>query len=206
MGWIGEQVLRRGFGRPEGTWGRLGGWLMARGNGPTEKHVVELADLQPKEHVVVLGPGPGVGLRAAGKRAAIVVGIDPSDTMLLAARHRCADLVEAGKVHLICGDAADTHQPDQSASVVLSVNNVQLWPDLPAGLAEIRRILKPAGRLIISVHQKWAPKDLTAHLEQAGLHDPHHHDLAPTHPRRRRRHHPHRPQKLEQRLQEEREC
>ena len=172
MGMIGDEVLRRGFGRPEGTFGRLGGWLMAHSNGPTEKYVVKLAVLQPKEHVVVLGPGPGVGLRAAGKHAAIVVGIDPSDTMLLAAKHRCADLVEAGKVQLISGTAADTHQPDHSASVVLSVNNVHLWPDLQAGLAEVNRILKPAGRLLISVHKKWAPDGLTTAIEQAGFTNP----------------------------------
>ena len=70
-------MVRKGFGLPEGTVGRLGGWLMARGNGPTEKHLVKLAGLQPKEFVVVLGPGPGVGLRAAAKYGGIVVGVDP---------------------------------------------------------------------------------------------------------------------------------
>jgi ubiquinone/menaquinone biosynthesis C-methylase UbiE len=169
MGSIGTTLLMKGFGRPEGTLGRFGGWLMARGNGPTEKHMVKLARIQPKEHVIVLGPGPGVGLRMAAKYAAIVVGVDPSDTMLLAAKHRSLDFVEAGKVQLISGDAADTHQPDHAASVVLSVNNVQLWPDRPAAYAEILRVMKPNGRLLISVHHKWAPPDLAEELHQAGF-------------------------------------
>lgn len=164
-----DAVLMKAFGRPEGVAGRLGGWVMARGNGPTEKYVVELAAVQPKEHVVVLGPGPGVGLRAAAQYAGIVVGVDPSDTMLLAARQRCGDLVEAGKVQLVRGEAADTHQPDESASVVLSVNNVQLWADRPAGFAEIRRILKPGGRMLLSVHEKWAPGGLVEEIETAGF-------------------------------------
>jgi ubiquinone/menaquinone biosynthesis C-methylase UbiE len=162
-------LLTNGFARPEGTLGRLGGWLMARGNGPTEKHVVKLAQIQPKEHVIVLGPGPGVGLRMAAKYAPIVVGVDPSDTMLRAAKHRCLDLVEAGKIQLIKGDAADTHQPDHGASVVLSVNNVQFWPDRPAAYAEIRRVMKAGGRLLISVHQKLAPPDLAEELRRAGF-------------------------------------
>jgi arsenite methyltransferase len=169
MGSIGTTLLMKGFGRPDGTLGRFGGWLMARGNGPTEKHLVKLAQIQPKEHVIVLGPGPGVGLRMAAKYAAIVVGVDPSETMLRAAKHRSLDLVEAGKVQLINGDAANTHQPDHAASVVLSVNNVQLWPDRPAAIAEIRRVMKPDGRLLISVHKKWAPPDLAAVLRQAGF-------------------------------------
>lgn len=142
---------------------------MARGNGPTEKHVVELAQLQAKEQALVLGPGPGVGLIAAAQYAGIVVGVDPSDTMLLAARHNCGELVEAGRVQLIRGDAADTHQPDQSANVVLSVNNIQLWEDRQAAYAEIRRVMKPDARLVISVHQKWQPAGIPAELEDAGF-------------------------------------
>lgn len=169
MGAFGVMVGRKGFGLPEGVWGRAGGWVMARGNGATEKHVVKLARVQAKEHVLVLGPGPGVGLVAAAKYAGIVVGVDPSDTMLLAARHHCGELVEAGKVQLIRGDAADTHQPDHSASVVISVNNVQLWEDRQAAYAEIRRVMKPTARLIVSVHKKWAPGNLVAELESAGF-------------------------------------
>ena len=86
---------------------------------------------------------------AAAKYAGIVVGVDPSDTMLLAARSRCGELIEAWKVQLIRGDAADTHQPDHSASVVMSVNNVQLWEDRPAAYAEIRRVMKPSARLLM---------------------------------------------------------
>jgi ubiquinone/menaquinone biosynthesis C-methylase UbiE len=172
MSSIRERLLTKGFGRPEGLFGQFGGWLMARSNGPTEKHLVKVAQLHSKDRVLVLGPGPGVGLEAAGKHAALVVGVDPSDTMLLAAKHRCADLVEAGKVQLVHGDAQDTHQPDHSASVVLSVNNVQLWPDRPAAFAEIHRVTKPNGRLFISVHEKWQPDGqttLTAELEHAGF-------------------------------------
>jgi ubiquinone/menaquinone biosynthesis C-methylase UbiE len=169
MGLLGERVLTKGFGQPEGVLGRLGGWLMARGNGPTEKHVVKVARLQEKEHVLVLGPGPGVGLIAAAKYAGIVVGVDPSDTMLLAARHHCGELVEAGKIQLIRGDAGDTHQPDHSASVVISVNNIQLWEDRQAAYAELHRVLKPTGRLVISVHKKLAPPNLAAELDTAGF-------------------------------------
>jgi ubiquinone/menaquinone biosynthesis C-methylase UbiE len=131
--------------------------------------VVELARLQAKEHVLVLGPGPGIGLVAAAKYAGIVVGVDPSDTMLLAARHHCGELVEAGKVQLIRGDAADTHQPDASAQVVLSVNNIQFWEDRQAAYAEIQRVMKPGGRLVISVHKKWAPAGIAEELESAGF-------------------------------------
>lgn len=174
MAAIKERLRTRAFDRPEGLLGRLGGWLMARGNGPTEQYLVELAQLHPKDRVLVLGPGPGVGLRAAGERAAMVVGIDPSDTMLVAARHRCPELVREGRVQLVHGEAEDTHQPDQSATVVLSVNNLQQWRDRKAALAEILRVLRPAGRLFLCVPEKrlpGGPVTLARDVEHAGFTD-----------------------------------
>jgi arsenite methyltransferase len=171
MGSMGvlDGVLMKAFARPEGAVGRVGGWVMARGNGATEKYLVGMAGLHGKEQVVVLGPGPGIGLRAAAQYAGVVVGVDPSEEMLLVAKRRCRELVERGKVELIHGDAANTHRPDRSASVVLSVNNVQLWPDRVAGLTEIRRILKPGGRVLISVHARWAPEGLAEEVRAAGF-------------------------------------
>jgi arsenite methyltransferase len=162
MGTFGDRLLEMGFGRPRGMLGRIGGWLMARGNADTERHLVKLADIAPQDMVLVLGPGPGVGLEAAGIQAGHAVGVDPSETMLSACGQRCADLIDKGKVELVRGDAENTGQPDASVDVVLSVNNVMLWPDWRAGFAELHRILRPGGRLLISVHNKWLPGGLPA--------------------------------------------
>jgi ubiquinone/menaquinone biosynthesis C-methylase UbiE len=54
---------------------------MARANAGTERHLVELAELGSGETVLVLGPGPGVGLLEAGPRAGQVIGVDPSAVM-----------------------------------------------------------------------------------------------------------------------------
>lgn len=98
MSGLGARMLESGFGRPSGLLGRIGGWLMARGNAGTERHLVELADLEPEDVVLVLGPGPGIGLQAAGVRARRVIGIDPSSVMRDAASRRCAELIDQGRV------------------------------------------------------------------------------------------------------------
>lgn len=172
MATIGERLLGMGFGRPRGVLGRVGGWLMARGNADTERHMVDVAELSPDETVLVLGPGPGVGLRAAARRCDRVVGVDPSELMLATCRRRNADLVDSGVVQLRLGDAEHTGQPDASVEVVLSVNNVMLWPDWHAGFTELRRILRPRGRLLLSTHEKWLPGGstaLAAAVEDAGF-------------------------------------
>ncbi|MGP3690147.1 class I SAM-dependent methyltransferase [Streptomyces sp. IBSNAI002] len=159
---ITQRLLTQGFGRPSGLLGRLGGRLMARGNAATEQHVVDLAAPTGQEAVLVLGPGPGIGLEAAARRSAHVVGVDPSDVMLSMARRRCAPAIARGRVRLASGTAARTGEPDASADVVISVNNLQLWPDVTTALAELHRVLRPGGRMVLAAHEKWLPTGLPA--------------------------------------------
>lgn len=130
---------------------------MARGNAATEQHMVRLAELQEHEVVLVVGPGPGVGLRDAVQYSAHVIGIDPSPVMLDACRRRCTVLIEQGRVSLVQASAEQTRQPNCSVDVVIAVNNVQIWPDRQAGCTELVRVLRPGGRLLLSAHHKWLP-------------------------------------------------
>jgi arsenite methyltransferase len=169
-----NEVLDRAFGHPRGLLGRLGGALMAHGNAATERHVVEMAAPSTAETVLIVGPGPGVGLEAAAARAAHVVGVDPSAEMLALCRERCAEQLAEGRVELREGTAEQTGQDDGSVDVVLSVNNVQLWPDRAAGFAELFRVLRPGGRLLLSGHEKWLPvarHALAAEVTAAGFTD-----------------------------------
>ncbi|MQA11047.1 MAG: methyltransferase domain-containing protein [Pseudonocardiaceae bacterium] len=152
-----NRLLDTAFGHPKGLLGRIGGRLMARGNAETEHQLVRLAKLGERDTVLAVGPGPGIGLRAAAERAGAVIGVDPSETMLAAAREQCRDYVDAGLVELRLGTAESTGLTAASVDVVLSVNNVQIWTDRAAGLAELFRVLRPGGRLLISAHERWLP-------------------------------------------------
>lgn len=162
MSTLGARLAEKGFGHPSGLLGRLGGRLMGRGNAATEQHMVTLAELAEQDVALVVGPGPGLGLAAAAQFSTQVIGIDPSAVMLNACRRRCAELIEQGRVQLVRATAEHTTQPDRAVDVVISVNNVQIWPDRRAGFAELARVLRPGGRLLLSTHQKWLPGGLTA--------------------------------------------
>ncbi|RBM15928.1 SAM-dependent methyltransferase [Prauserella sp. PE36] len=169
-----DEPLDRAFGHPRGLLGRIGGALMAHGNAATERHVVEVAKPAADETVLVLGPGPGIGLAEVAARSRLAVGVDPSEEMLQLCRARCAAAVREGTVRLRAGTAAATGQPGESVDVVLSVNNVQLWADREAAFAELFRVLRPGGRLVLSAHEKWLPvprHDLARELEAAGFGD-----------------------------------
>ncbi|MDT7727470.1 MAG: hypothetical protein QOI21_4046 [Actinomycetota bacterium] len=69
---------------------------------------------------------------------------------------------------------AGSGREDASVDVVLSINNVQLWADRVAGFAELRRVLRPGGRLLLSATDKSLPvprHELASEVEQAGFTD-----------------------------------
>lgn len=176
MASLGNRLLEMSFGRPSGPLGRVGGLLMARGNAATERHLVEIAEIRRRDVVLILGPGPGIGLEAAASRSEDVIGIDPSEVMLSSCRRRCEELIRRGTVRLVQGVANDTGQTAGSLDVVLAVNNVQIWPDWRAGFGELHRVLRPGGRLLLSAHEKWLPGGLTAltaAVDRAGFEEIH---------------------------------
>jgi arsenite methyltransferase len=149
------RILDPAFGHPRGLLGRLGGTLMARGNAEQEQWAVDSAKLQPGERLLVVGHGPGLGLASAARavgETGQVVGVDPSETMRRMAAGRCASEVRKGTVVLRAGTTEATGCPPASVDAVISVNNVMLW-NLAEGFAELARVLRPGGRLVVTVHR-----------------------------------------------------
>lgn len=167
---LGNRQAYKGFGLPTGILGRIGGLLMARGNATTEQHMVDLAGPGEGDIVLMLGPGPGVGLEAAAGRADSVIGVEPSQVMVDACRRRFPSLVRDGRVQLIQATAEHTSLQDSSVDVAIAVNNVQIWPDQEAGLREVHRVLRPGGRLLLSVHATFvALPELAGSVANAGF-------------------------------------
>ncbi len=91
-----------------------------------------------------LGCGSGLALSMAAERGARVSGIDIAPALLGVARRRVpdADLREGGLDELPFGDGA--------FHVVLAINALQFAFDPAAALAEVRRVLRPEGRLALA--------------------------------------------------------
>jgi len=103
------------------------------------------------EHVVDVGCGAGVDSLIASRMvgpAGRVIGVDMTPAMLEKARASAAEM-GADNVEFRSGLAEALPVDDAWADVVTSNGVLNLFPDKLAGLHEMARVLKPAGRLQI---------------------------------------------------------
>jgi ubiquinone/menaquinone biosynthesis C-methylase UbiE len=146
-----ESALMRMFGRPRGALGRLGGIIMARTNGEFARSAIGLLDVQPDDRVLEVGFGPGVGIEILAKSAPAghVAGVDCSGEMVEQAAARNAGAIERGVVDLRHGSVETLPFDDGAFDAALAINSMQVWPDAVAGLREIRRVVRPGGRIAL---------------------------------------------------------
>jgi SAM-dependent methyltransferase len=175
------------FALPRGLRGRLVGRVLARANAQLNAIAVARLSLPPSARVLEVGYGPGDAIRrlAEAMPQGAVAGIDPSTVMREQALRRNRAFVDAGRVDLRLGVAAQLPWPDGAFDAVLSVNNILLWRPFDASVAEVRRVLRPGGLLLAGMHE-WAARahapsgrhalaqvieDVTGALARAGFGD-----------------------------------
>jgi ubiquinone/menaquinone biosynthesis C-methylase UbiE len=139
------------FGRPQGVLGRLGGIIMARMNADFGMWVAGFLEIGPADHVLEVGFGPGVVIQRLSEElpTALIAGVDPSSEMLVQARARNARAIKNGRVDLRQGSVDNLPFEDSRFDKAFAVNSMQVWPDAIAGLKEIRRVMKPGGKIAL---------------------------------------------------------
>jgi ubiquinone/menaquinone biosynthesis C-methylase UbiE len=121
-------------------------------SGSMRERTVELAEITAGEDVLDVGCGTGDLTMVAGKRsgaAGRVHGIDAAPEMIAVARRKAARL--GLKIDYSVAAAEDLPFADSSFDVVLSSLVMHHLPDdlKRTALAEIRRVLRPGGRLLV---------------------------------------------------------
>ena len=108
--------------------------------------LVELAELEPGHRVLDLAAGTGdLALRAANRAGeGTVVAADLTPEMMRVGRRREG----AGRIRWTRADALELPFPDRAFDRVLIGYGLRNFPDLSRSLAEIRRCLRPGGRLL----------------------------------------------------------
>jgi len=110
------------------------------------------SEVRPGDVVLDLGSGAGIDLLLAAKkvgRAGKVIGVDMTDAMIEKARE---NISAAGLTNVEVRKGIIEDLPVETASVDWVISNcvINLSPEKPRVFAEIARVLKPGGRMVVS--------------------------------------------------------
>jgi ubiquinone/menaquinone biosynthesis C-methylase UbiE len=130
------------------------GGLMAVMNAAQVKAVITELVPAAGERVLEIGFGPGIGLVELARAApdVQVAGIDPSAAMVASAGRRVRRF--GSRVQVREGSAAALPWDEATFDAVCATNSVQLWQPRTGSLAEVLRVLRPGGRLVLGVHER----------------------------------------------------
>jgi len=158
------------FHQPEGPAGWLVGWEMALrpSNRRRNGWAVSLLDVQPTDHFLEIGFGPGIAIREAARRATRgrVAGVDHSAEMVKQATGRNRAAVRAGRVELHHAAADALPSLGWLVDKVLVVNSLGFWPRPVDRLIDIRSRMRD-GAVIAVVSQPRCPGATSEHTNRA---------------------------------------
>lgn len=137
--------------RPEGMAGRMFGKVMEAMNTPDYRRALALLAPMRGERICEIGFGTGkfAGMVLAAADGIRIAGVDPAATMVDVATRRRSVREHAGRVDLRLGTALQLPWEDGSFDAVVALHSFQFWEDPQRCLGEIRRVLRPEGRVVI---------------------------------------------------------
>jgi SAM-dependent methyltransferase len=146
---VPERFLAAQLRKPTGRFGR---WVMTRGlndgNAELIGATLDALALAGGERFLDVGFGGGLSLRRAARQTrGALWGVDFSPDMVAQGQRSLAELIANGRLNLITADVAELPLRDGSIDAVCTTNTIYFWPDLPAALRELRRVVAPTGRI-----------------------------------------------------------
>jgi len=147
-----KELVRQAH-HPQGVVGWAVGRMFAHRPSNRRRNVwaVSLLDVRPTDRVLEIGFGPGVAIAELARRATQghVYGVDHSQAMVRQATRRNAAAVRAHRVHLTQASVERLPGFGDPLDAILAVNSTGFWPDPVERLRELRRLLRPAGRIAL---------------------------------------------------------
>ncbi|MEW9670077.1 class I SAM-dependent methyltransferase [Ammoniphilus sp. 3BR4] len=155
MGFI-KTYLASQSRRPKGIIGKLMGILMFKINAPMNETTIQLLGIDEGDYVLEIGFGNGKYIAEIIQKVkgTHVHGLDFSDAMVQTATKLNKAFIEQGRVHIEQGDIEKIPFGDVLFDKIFTVNTIYFWSDPILALREIKRVLKPGGRLVITFRSK----------------------------------------------------
>ena len=144
--WVFQQVRK-----PTGWLGRRIARAMNQGHATMTEWGLQQVNVPENAVILDVGCGGGATVRklAALASQGRVIGLDYSAASVMVSRDTNAKEIDAGRVQIERGSVAALPFPDRTFDIVTAVETHYYWPDLPAHLREILRVLKPGGTFVV---------------------------------------------------------
>ena len=162
--------------KPVGWLGRFVLWGMNRGHSALTDWGLKAVQIGKEDHILDVGCGGGrtVSKLARAASAGKVYGIDFSEASVAAARKFNRREIKSGRVEIRQGSVSHLPFPDETFDLVTAVETHFFWPDPPADVREVRRVLKQNGTFLIVAEvylggKKWSDAQLQKMAEFTGL-------------------------------------
>lgn len=175
------------LGNPSGALGAVVGRILDRMNRFAIEAAVEACGAREGQAAADIGFGGGVGLSLLLRQVGAdgtVHGVEISPDMLARAESRFARDIGTGRLRVLSGALGELPLADASLDAAITVNTVYFVDDLDRACAELARVVRPTGRIVVGVGDPdaMAKMPFTAHgfrlrpvtevveaLERAGL-------------------------------------
>lgn len=112
---------------------------------------LEKININPQDIILDIGCGGGrtVNRLASIAKEGKVFGIDYSMDCVKWSKDYNEELIKDGRLEIIHASVEKIPFEDNKFDVISAVETIYFWPDLVQNLKEVKRVLKPSGKLII---------------------------------------------------------
>ena len=147
-----QRFFARQLARPSGLFGRFvtSRWL-DKSSAAMNLLTFERLSLQPGDSVLEVGFGSAYLLKKilSSDPRAHAAGVDPSAEMVRLAGRRLRKFIDDGRALVREGSIEALPFADGEFTKLCTVNTIYFWRDVPAALAECRRVLREGGLLVV---------------------------------------------------------
>ncbi len=137
--------------KPVGFRGKIGARIMAIVHGTIYRNVAAALHLQPEDIYLEVGCGSGLFMKKYASTVQSITGLDHSRDMVKLATYHNRKRVREGTAKFQQGEASQLPWKDASFSATAAIATFMFWLKPVESLKEIYRVLRPKGRLVISL-------------------------------------------------------
>lgn len=156
--------------KPIGFCGRIRARLMAIAHRTIYRNVAAALNLQPEDDYLEIGCGSGIFMKLYASHVRSITGLDHSEDMVKLATHYNRKRVEEGTAEFRQGEASELPWENEKFSAAVAIATFMFWSEPLESLKKIHQVLRPGGRLVISLG--WNAddgRDHAKHIKKYGI-------------------------------------